>query len=47
MLSNRDTLLAFKNCGDLAVPVEGDARLFNRYGVIVVNPAKRPDMKAA
>jgi tungstate transport system substrate-binding protein len=47
VLADRGTWLAFKNRGDLAVLVEGDKRLFNQYGVIVVNPAKHPHAKAA
>jgi len=47
VLADRGTWLAFKNRGDLAVLVEGDKRLFNQYGVIVVNPAKHPHVKAA
>jgi tungstate transport system substrate-binding protein len=46
VLSDRGTWLAFKNRGDLAVLVEGDTRLFNQYGVIVVDPAKHPHVKA-
>ncbi len=38
---------AFKNRADLAVLVEGDKRLFNQYGVMLVNPAKHPHVKAA
>jgi tungstate transport system substrate-binding protein len=45
-LSDRGTWLAFKNRGDLAVVVEGDKRLFNQYGVMLVNPAKHPNVKA-
>jgi tungstate transport system substrate-binding protein len=45
VLTDRGTWLAFKNRGDLAVVVEGDKRLFNQYGVIVVNPAKHPHVK--
>ena len=41
-LADRGTWLAFKNRADLAVLVEGDARLFNQYGVLAVNPAKHP-----
>jgi tungstate transport system substrate-binding protein len=37
--------LAFKNRGDLAILVEGDKRLFNQYGVMLVNPAKHPTVK--
>ncbi len=46
VLADRGTWAAFtKNRGDLAVLVEGDARLYNPYGVIVVNPAKHPHIK--
>ena len=45
VLADRGTWLSFKNRGDLAVLVEGDARLFNQYGVMVVNPAKHPHAK--
>jgi tungstate transport system substrate-binding protein len=47
VLADRGTWLNFKNRGDLAVLVEGDTRLFNQYGVIVVNPAKHPNTKTA
>ena len=47
VLTDRGTWLSFKNRGDLAVLVEGDTRLFNQYGVMVVNPAKFPHLKAA
>lgn len=47
LLTDRGTWLSFKNRGRLAVLVEGDARLFNQYGVIVVNPAKHPHVKTA
>ena len=46
VLADRGTWLSFKNRGDLAVLVEGDTRLFNQYGVMVVNPAKHPHVKA-
>jgi tungstate transport system substrate-binding protein len=46
VLSDRGTWLNFKNRGDLAILVEGDKRLLNQYGVIVVNPARRPTVKA-
>ncbi len=46
-LTDRGTWLNFKNRGDLAVLVEGDKRLFNQYGVMLVNPAKHPHVKAA
>ena len=45
VLSDRGTWLAFKNRGDLAIVVEGDKRLFNQYGVMLVNPAKYPTVK--
>jgi tungstate transport system substrate-binding protein len=45
VLSDRGTWLAFRNRGDLAVLVEGDKRLFNQYGVMLVNPAKHPTVK--
>ncbi len=47
VLADRGTWLNFRNRGDLAVLVEGDRRLFNQYGVIVVNPAKHPHVKKA
>jgi tungstate transport system substrate-binding protein len=47
VLADRGTWLNFKNRGDLAVLVEGDKRLFNQYGVMLVNPAKHPQTKAA
>ena len=47
VLADRATWLAFKNRADLAVLVEGDQRLFNQYGVLVVNPAKHPHVKVA
>ena len=47
VLADRGTWLNFKNRGDLAVLVEGDNRLFNQYGVMLVNPAKHPHVKAA
>jgi tungstate transport system substrate-binding protein len=46
-LTDRGTWLSFKNRGDLVVLVQGDTRLFNQYGVMVVNPAKHPHVKAA
>jgi tungstate transport system substrate-binding protein len=45
VLADRGTWLAFKNRGELAILVEGDRRLFNQYGVMVVNPAKHPHVK--
>ncbi|MDO9283422.1 MAG: extracellular solute-binding protein [Aquabacterium sp.] len=47
VLADRGTWLNFKNRGDLAVLVEGDNRLFNQYGVMVVNPARHPHVKLA
>lgn len=47
VLADRGTWLSFKNRGDLVVLVEGDKRLFNQYGVMVVNPAKYPQTKVA
>ena len=46
VLSDRATWLSFKNKGTLQISVEGDARLFNHYGVMLVNPAKHPHVKA-
>ncbi len=45
-LADRATWLAFRNKGDLEVLVEGDPRLFNPYGAILVNPAKHPHVNA-
>ena len=45
ILADRGTWLAFKNRGDLAILVEGDKRLFNQYGVMLVNPDKHPSVK--
>ncbi|MDI9235098.1 substrate-binding domain-containing protein [Limnohabitans lacus] len=47
VLADRGTWLNFKNRADLAVLVEGDQRLFNQYGVMVVNPAKHAHVKQA
>jgi len=44
-LTDRGTWLSFKNRGELVIAVEGDQRLFNQYGVILVNPAKHPHVK--
>ena len=46
-LADRGTWLSFKNRGDLAILVEGDERLFNQYGVMLVNPKKHPNVKKA
>jgi tungstate transport system substrate-binding protein len=45
VLADRGTWLSFKNRGDLAIAVEGDKRLFNQYGVMLVNPEKHPSVK--
>ena len=47
VLSDRATWLSFKNRADLQILVQGDARLFNQYGVLAVNPARHPHVKAA
>ena len=47
VLADRGTWLSFKNRGDLAVLVEGDTKLFNQYGVMLVNPSKHPHVKVA
>jgi len=44
-LSDRGTWLSFKNRADLVIVVEGDKRLFNQYGIMLVNPAKHPNVK--
>jgi tungstate transport system substrate-binding protein len=46
VLADRGTWLSFKNRTDLAVLVEGDKRLFNQYGVMVVSPAKFPSLNS-
>jgi len=45
VLTDRATWLSFKNKGELVIEVEGDRRLFNQYGVMLVNPAKHPNVK--
>jgi tungstate transport system substrate-binding protein len=45
VLADRGTWISFKNRGDLVIVVEGDKRLFNQYGVILVNPEKHPNVK--
>ncbi len=45
LLADRGTWLSFRNPADLAILVEGDQRLFNQYGVMVVNPARHPHVK--
>jgi tungstate transport system substrate-binding protein len=46
LLSDRGTWLAFKNRGGLDILVEGDKRLFNQYGVMLMNPARHSHVKA-
>jgi tungstate transport system substrate-binding protein len=45
-LTDRGTWISFKNRGNLAILIEGDSRLFNQYGVMLVNPNKHPHVKA-
>jgi len=45
ILADRGTWLSFKNRGELAIVVEGDRRLFNQYGIMLVNPQKYPSVK--
>ena len=47
VLADRGTWLGFKAKGDLMIVIEGDPRLFNPYGIILVNPARHPTVKAA
>jgi tungstate transport system substrate-binding protein len=47
VLADRGTWLNFKNRADLAILVQGDTRLFNQYGVVVVNAARHPHVKLA
>jgi len=47
LLSDRGTWLSFRNRRDLRILTEGDTRLFNQYGVMLVNPARHPHVKAA
>ena len=46
-ISDRGTWISFRNKGDLVIAVEGDQRLFNQYGVMLVNPARHPNIKTA
>ncbi len=46
VLTDRATWIAFGNKGDYRIAVEGDARLFNQYGIILVNPERHPNVKA-
>ena len=45
ILADRGTWLSFANRGDLTLVVEGDRRLFNQYGVMLVNPQRHPNVK--
>jgi tungstate transport system substrate-binding protein len=47
ILADRATWLSFKNRGDLTILVQSDPKLFNQYGVMLVNPAKYPSVKKA
>ena len=47
VLSDRGTWIHFANKGDLEIVVQGDRRLFNQYGVMLVNPAKHPNVRTA
>jgi tungstate transport system substrate-binding protein len=47
VLSDRATWLSFRNRGDLDILVEGDRRLFNQYGIMLVNPQRHPHVKQA
>ncbi len=46
VLADRGTWLSFKNRADLEIVVQGDSRLFNQYGVLLVNPVKHPHVNA-
>ena len=46
VMTDRATWIAFGNKGDYRIAVEGDPRLFNQYGIILVNPDKHPNVKA-
>ena len=45
VLADRGTWLSFRNRGQLAIAVQGDKRLFNQYGVMLVNPARHPHVR--
>ena len=45
VLSDRGTWIHYKNKGDLQILVEGDKRMFNQYGIMLVNPEKHPNVK--
>ena len=46
ILADRGTWISFRNRGDSVILIEGDKRLFNQYGVMLVNPARHPHVKA-
>jgi tungstate transport system substrate-binding protein len=46
VMADRGTWLSFKNRGELVIAVQGDRRLFNQYGVMLVNPQKHPAVKS-
>ena len=46
VLTDRATWISFGNKGEYQIAVEGDTRLFNQYGIILVNPAKHENVKA-
>jgi len=45
ILADRGTWISFRNRGELAIAVQGDKRLFNQYGIMLVNPARHPSVK--
>jgi tungstate transport system substrate-binding protein len=45
ILADRGTWLSFRNRAELAIAVEGDKRLYNQYGVMLVNPGRHPHVK--
>jgi tungstate transport system substrate-binding protein len=47
VMADRATWISFRNKGEHVVLVEGDARLFNQYSLILVNPARHPDVRVA
>ena len=46
VMTDRATWISFGNKGDYQIAVEGDAKMFNQYGIILVNPEKHPNVKA-
>jgi tungstate transport system substrate-binding protein len=47
LLADRGTWLSFRNRGTLTILVQGDRKLFNQYGVMLVNPVKHPNVKVS